>query len=404
MPDRAAHRSWAQAWSEEDPPHAPWGAASSRRTFRYVLPVVVSFLAVVPMGLWLTFKVQHAVGPLFLASALIGVVALLGARRWPGPTVVVVGLSSIVGLVIPQLPPVAAVPFAFAIVSACVRGARVWAFVMVGVALLIPLITFLIAVSPLQSARSLGDLFLLFIAVAVGEATRVRRLRYREFRAAQLERRQSEAERERVRIARELHDVLAHSLSSINVQAGVGLHLMSSRPERAAEALESIKATSKNALDDVRTVLGILRGDDAAPRVPEPDLSALPALVAGSERVRLENRLPEPSPSPSVQLALYRIVQESLTNASRHAPGAAVTVTLDRQEGDVVARIRDDGARRPPAPSPGAGRGILGMRERAELLGGSLQAHPYDGGFEVVARIPAPRMTRMLPNQEGPPS
>lgn len=398
MPFRALHRPWAQPWSDEEPPHAPWGARSSRRTVRLVLPVVISFFAVVPMGLWLTFKVQHAVGPLFLASALVEVFALLGARRWPGPTVVVVGLAAIVGLVIPQLPPVAAIPFAFAIVSACVRGARVWAFVMTGVALLIPLIAFLLAVSPMQSVRSLGDLFLLFIALAVGESIRVRLLRYREYRATQLERRQSEAERERVRIARELHDVLAHSLSSINVQAGVGLHLMSSQPERAAEALESIKTTSKNALDDVRTVLGILRGDDAAPRVPEPDLSALDALVAGAERVRLENRLADPLPTPAVQLAVYRIVQESLTNAGRHAPGAAVTVTIDRQGGDAVVRVRDDGARRAPSPSPGAGRGILGMRERAELLGGSLQAHPYDGGFEVVARIPAPQ------HPEGSPS
>lgn len=377
----------------DEAPHAPWGARSSRRTFRYVFPVVFSFFIVVPLGGWLTFRLHHPAGPLYLVSALLGAALLLGARRWPGPTVVAVGICSIVGLVIPQLPPVAAVPFAFAIVSACVRGARRWAFAMVGVALFIPLIAFIITTEPIQAVRSLGDLFILFIAVAVGEATRVRLLRYREYRSSLQERRRTEAERERVRIARELHDVLAHSLSSINVQAGVGLHLMASQPERAAEALESIKTTSKNALADVRTVLGILRGDDAAPRVPEPDLAALPALVAASrdlgERVVLHNGL-QPEPSPAIQLAVYRIVQESLTNAGRHAPGSSVSVRLDYERGFVTARVTDDGPRRPPAPSPGAGRGILGMRERAELLGGTLQAHPQDGGFEVFARIPVP--------------
>ncbi|NQX13613.1 sensor histidine kinase [Microbacteriaceae bacterium VKM Ac-2855] len=396
-----APTSWPHGWIERDQIDddvAPWSARRSRRTVRYVFPVVVSFFAVVPMGLWLTFRADRPFGALLLVSGVIGVVALLGARRRPGPTVVVVGLCSIAGLAIPSLPPVAAIPFAFAIVSACVRGARIWAFVMVGVALLIPLIAFLLSTEPIQSIRSLGDLFLLLIAVAVGEATRVRRLRYREYRAAMQERRQTEAERERVRIARELHDVLAHSLSSINVQAGVGLHLMASQPERAAEALESIKTTSKNALDDVRTVLGILRGDDEAPRVPEPDLSALPALVTGAAGARLENRLSDPLPPPAVQLAIYRIVQESLTNAGRHAPGSTVSVTIERHDANIVVRVRDDGARSTPAPTPGAGRGILGMRERAELLGGSLEAHPYDGGFEVIARLPA------TPYPKGSPS
>jgi signal transduction histidine kinase len=196
-----------------------------------------------------------------------------------------------------------------------------------------------------------------------------------------------------VRIARELHDVLAHSLSQINVQAGVGLHLMDRQPDKARDALASIKDTSKTALDEVRSVLGVLRAEGSpidAPLVPEPDLGRLPALVAAAGlRVDLDDRLRHAEVPAPVQLALYRIVQESLTNVSRHATGAThVEVTLDRDDDVYRLTVRDDGHGETAGES--GGRGLLGMRERAELLGGHLSAGPADGGgFLVEAEVPA---------------
>jgi signal transduction histidine kinase len=220
-----------------------------------------------------------------------------------------------------------------------------------------------------------------------------------EFRRRAGERRQSAVQAERVRIARELHDVLAHSLSQINVQAGVGLHLMDKQPDKARDALASIKDTSKSALEEVRSVLGVLRAEQAAPDaplVPEPDLSRLGQLVTGYPelRIALEDRLRHDEVPAPVQLAIYRIVQESLTNVARHATGAGeVRVVLERHGGDFRVEVRDDGdAPADRTASESGGRGILGMRERAELLGGHLSAGPApEGGFVVSAAIPAGR-------------
>jgi signal transduction histidine kinase len=176
------------------------------------------------------------------------------------------------------------------------------------------------------------------------------------------------------------------------VQAGVGLHLFESQPERARESLAAIKTTSSQALEEVRGVLGFLRAEgEPAARSPEPDLERLPSLVASFVQaglaVRLTNRLPAGIPSAS-QLAIFRIVQESLTNAGRHAQASEVSVVLEDDGGDHLVTITDDG--RGGDPEAEQGRGLVGMRERAELLGGTLEAGPVPGGgFRVRARIPA---------------
>jgi signal transduction histidine kinase len=207
------------------------------------------------------------------------------------------------------------------------------------------------------------------------------------------QRKQSEVQAERVRIARELHDVLAHSLSQINVQAGVGLHLMEKQPEKAAEALASIKETSKTALDEVRSVLGVLRAeggqDPSAPLVPEPDLSRLPGLAASvtsqGVEVALENGVAD-APK-AVQLAIYRIVQESLTNVVRHARATHARVSISIDKSHYVVAVGDDGTGLSDEIT--GGRGLLGMRERAELLGGTLATGVSPlGGLQVTARIP----------------
>ena len=208
-----------------------------------------------------------------------------------------------------------------------------------------------------------------------------------------------------MRIARELHDVLAHSLSQINVQAGVGLHLIDRDPEQGRAALANIKAASKTALDEVRSVLGVLRDEaaGAAPLVPEPGLAQLPALVDGMREqgvaVALELRLPEGAePARAVELAAYRIVQESLTNVLRHAGGGAARVAVGVEGRMLVLTIDDDGSARTTPPQgrgAGGGRGLEGMRERAALLGGRFQAGPRTGGgFGVRAELPLAPVAR----------
>jgi signal transduction histidine kinase len=324
----------------------------------------------------------------YTCCAAAGGAALVLLRRRPGPAVVVVGASAVLALLLVPLPPVALLPFLVAIVAATVRGARRWALGAAAGALVLPVAQFVLTRDPLTAVRSLGEVILLLAAVAVGEGARVRFARMREAAAAAADRRRFAAEQERLRIARELHDVLAHSLSSITVQAGVGLHLAATRPEAATEALETIRGTSKEALDEVRSVLGLLRGDEQAPVRPEPDLDQVAALVAevrrSGARVTLDDAL-QPRPERPVQLALYRIVQEALTNARRHAPGAALEVALRRDGGDAVARVRDAAA---SGPAIEPGNGILGMTERAALLGGTLRVEREDGWTLVEARIP----------------
>jgi signal transduction histidine kinase len=278
-------------------------------------------------------------------------------------------------------------------VIAVANGARNWvwptlaAFAVVG-----PSLAYVATESSRALVRPLTTSLFLSLLVGIGEFFRSRRERYREISKQVAARQQTAAEAERVRIARELHDVLAHSLSQISVQAGVGLHLFDTQPERARESLAAIKETSGQALEEVRGVLGFLRSpDEPAARAPEPDLSRLPSLIRSFELsglpVTLTNNLAPDIPA-ATQLALFRIVQESLTNAARHAGAAEVTVRLESEGDEYVAIISDNGHATGSTAQPG--RGIVGMRERAELLGGSLSAAPTEGGgFRVEARLPA---------------
>lgn len=224
-------------------------------------------------------------------------------------------------------------------------------------------------------------------------------------RATAAERERTAVASERLRIARELHDVLAHSLSAINVQAGVGLHLLEKNPGQAREALSNIRDTSKDALAEVRTVLGIVREgtsgpapgtlpDDAAPLAPTWDLSGLRDLAdqarADGLDVAVELGAGVGDLPDHVAGVVHRVVQESLTNVRRHAPSARrVTLRVTRDDGVEVV-VADDGV---PAGGPvEPGYGLLGMRERVEGAGGRLSAGPRpDGtGWEVRARLPVP--------------
>jgi signal transduction histidine kinase len=207
---------------------------------------------------------------------------------------------------------------------------------------------------------------------------------------ARQEQQRRQASEERLRIAQELHDVLGHHLSLINVQAGVGLHLMESQPDQARAALGAIKQASAEALREVRAVLATLSPQgEAAPRTPAPGLDRLGDLTddAGlpvQTFIKGEKR----SLPAELDRTAYRIVQEALTNVRRHAGAAAsATVVIEYREDELVVQVVDDGAGAGPVAE---GTGIGGMRERAAAVGGTLTAGPRDriGGFFVRARLP----------------
>jgi signal transduction histidine kinase len=238
----------------------------------------------------------------------------------------------------------------------------------------------------------------LAMTVFVGNAARARSAYLAEMSKAKAERARAKEEQERrqasderLRIARELHDVLGHHLSLINVQAGVGLHLMDNRPEQAREALAAIKTASAEALREVRAVLGVLRPEEeAAPRQPAlgldrlTDLTADAGLPVTTETVGQRRDLPA-----EVDRAAYRIVQEALTNIRRHADtGVAATVSVTYAETELRLSVQNDG---PPAEDEpdgdDNGSGIAGMRARAASLGGTLEAGPLPGGGYLVSAV-----------------
>ncbi|MEV0677045.1 sensor histidine kinase [Actinosynnema sp. NPDC050436] len=199
------------------------------------------------------------------------------------------------------------------------------------------------------------------------------------------ERRDRQVEEERLRIAREVHDVVAHSLAMINVQAGVAAHVADRRPDEAVKALRAIKEASGRALDDLRATLGVLRTGEGV--APVPSLARLPELVGPVPKARVVGD-PGELPAP-VDAAAYRVVQESLTNALRYAPDAtSITIAFTRTPSALEVSVRDDGTG-PQPTAQGSGSGLRGMRERVEALGGGLEAGPLPGGgFEVRAVLP----------------
>ncbi|MEV8436362.1 sensor histidine kinase [Actinosynnema sp. NPDC051121] len=206
----------------------------------------------------------------------------------------------------------------------------------------------------------------------------LRRTRVREQRSRQVE-------EERLRIAREVHDVVAHSLAMINVQAGVAAHVADRRPEEAVKALRAIKEASGHALDDLRATLGVLRTGEGV--TPVPSLDRLDELVKPVPIAKVVGR-PGALPTP-VDAAAYRVVQEALTNAMRYAPDASeIVISFEHTEDALVLTVADDGKARADQPPQGSGSGIRGMRERVEALGGTLDAGPSTRGFTVRAVLP----------------
>jgi signal transduction histidine kinase len=410
MPHRPAllygsgmNRSGPPAWVHHGRGRGPWRGPAGRFGPPFlVLPVVTGLIQVLAAS-----GAARRHGATLPTAALVlllaGPAALLLRRRWR-PVALVVAVAATTAYFTLGYPDGPAFLAALvAVLGALQAGRRILTWVVVWAGFLTYAGMGLIfdwAAHP-SPARLITVGAWLLVTLALGEAARVRSAQFAEVMRARADRERAEAEHrrrqaseERLRIARELHDVLGHHLSLINVQAGVGLHLMDERPEQARAALTAIKQASSEALREVRAVLAALRPEDESPpRSPAPGLDGVPALVGEVRAAGLPvdvtiNGSPRAVPA-EVDRAAYRIVQEALTNVRRHAgDGATATVRVEYGPQELVVSVTDDGS---PMPSDGSdsGSGIGGMRQRVETLGGSFRAEPLTPlGFAVVARLP----------------
>jgi signal transduction histidine kinase len=278
--------------------------------------------------------------------------------------------------------------------------------VIAGVGTTVLATCWLVAASDIEPRAAVGWVFFRIgasvMSAALGESVRTRQVIAADAveRAELAERtREEEARRrvdeERLRIAREVHDTVAHAIAIINVQSGVTAHLLDKRPEGTRAALESIEQTSSQALREMRSILGVLRDDDDG-RAPHPGLGQVDELIDTARRAGLDIRLeraPATTAMPTaVESAAYRILQESITNVIRHVGPTRVRVGIDYGVDSLELRVTNEGghaARNGTRSDALPGRGIVGMRERCQLLGGQLDAGPVaDGGFAVTARLP----------------
>jgi signal transduction histidine kinase len=252
--------------------------------------------------------------------------------------------------------------------------------------------------------RIIPELALFAIAWVLGDNIRTRRayLAELEARAARLEReREEQAERavieERTRIARELHDVIAHNVSVMVVQASAGEDLFDTDPQRARESLSAVASTGRAALTELRRLLGVIRAEEghepAAAYAPQPGIEYLAELVAQIRETGLAVELSvlgEPRELPEgVGLCAYRIVQEALTNTLKHADASQAQVSVRYVSDALELHVVDNGRGAPPVNGDTTGHGLIGMRERVALFGGELSVGPHPGqGFAVMARLP----------------
>jgi signal transduction histidine kinase len=377
---------------------------------------------------WLSRHPRLVDGLLALLMAALGVGSAFGRDRW-----VLVALLLVLAMTIPVVfrrrNPVAA--FSVAVAAGAVQLAvlpgpsgadlaipvllytlaayrpRRISLAGLAVCLVGSIVGVLVWTNGLDLYRKIAVALVLFCGTALiawvfGDSMRYRRAYYAslEERAARLEREadaqaQIATAAERARIARELHDVIAHHVSVMVVQADGAGYALDGNPERARRALAAISATGRQTLTEMRRLLGLLRSGDARTELtPQPGLGQLRELVeqaraAGMSVSLIQEGAPHPLPE-GAELAAYRVVQESLTNTRKHAGlAAAASVTLRYEHDGLVVQVSDNG-RADPAAGDGTGHGLAGMRERVEMYGGTVTAGPLpEGGYCVTARIPA---------------
>ncbi|MFJ3910239.1 sensor histidine kinase [Streptomyces vinaceus] len=362
-------------------PHGPHGPTFMTRT-----PEPLSLLLMVLGAAALVFRRRHTRAVLAVTGALCLLELTTGEPRAP------VAMSTVIAL--------------YTLASRTDRPTtwRVGLLTMTG----LTGVAMLAGPLPWYAQENIGIFAWTGMAAAAGDAVRSRRafigaIRERAERAERT--REEEARRrvaeERLRIARDLHDVVAHHIALVNVQAGVAAHVMDKRPDQAKEALAHVRDASRSALNELRATVGLLRqsGDPEAPTEPAPGLGVLDELVntfrhAGlpvKVMVELGDGARDPLPA-AVDLAAYRVIQEALTNVRKHAgPQVRAEVSVVRVGSSVEVTVLDDGgtAAAGEDADAGGGHGLLGMRERATALGGSCFAGPrFGGGYRVHAVLP----------------
>lgn len=356
------------------------------------LPVLVQSLAHHRRGL-----------ALHVAAALLAMALVLVRRRWPLPTLLA-ALTAAVAVTALAARPTALLPACVVVLFTVAQRydrRMAWQVGALGLAAFIACIA-IVAVNGFFGPELLAGLAWPTLAVAAGDAVRSRReaIEAAEERAARAERsRDEEARRrvaeERLHIARELHDVVAHRIAVVNVQAGVAAHLLRNDPETAEQALAVVRSSARTVLDELAAMLGVLRaeGEDATPLEPMPDLDRLDALVASFVQAGLtvsyETAGAARPVGAATSLAVYRTVQEALTNAHKHGDGRARLRVAHQPDCIVVDVDNAIAAGAAPGEGTASGFGLIGMAERIGAVGGSVTAGPEAGGrFAVHARFP----------------
>ncbi|GAA2942816.1 MULTISPECIES: sensor histidine kinase [Streptomyces] len=382
---------------------------SARHAFLVDLAMVLALMGCAALGSSITLPSATPPDQDKTATVLMGVacLALLKHRTHPRTAVVVSGVSTVAAvalgyLVTPLLlaPVMAALYWLAALTDR--RSTRVY-----GLTTLVALTLAAVFSDSMNHIslllRTIGPIFWLMLPLAAGKTTQLRRayLQSVQARAEHAERTREEEARlrvteERMRIARELHDVVAHHMALANAQAGTAAHLALTNPEQTQRILTDLTGTTSSALRELKAALGLLRDSDDTPGSaalePSPGLGRLPELVAACGSAGLQVTVTtegEPQPlSPGVDLTAYRIVQEALTNVTKHAATEAAHVRLAYTGSRLLITVVDDGPGK-PEPAKGRGFGVVGMRERAHSIGGELCAGPRpQGGFEVTTALP----------------
>jgi signal transduction histidine kinase len=376
-----------------------------------LLAALLSVAALIQVWAGETLPGYREPGLASVAIALLINVPLMWRRRAPLVVLAVVFAATAVG-------DVTAVPYGqgfglilalYTVASACEPRRAIPAFIVVTLGVLVLLTAgALWAPQPVTLDLFFLNLLVIGITWAIGDNVRTRRAYTAELedRAARLERQReadarAAAASERARIARELHDVVAHHVSVMAVQAGAARRVVATQPDRARDAVEAIEGTARQALTELRRLLGVLRRGDrpAGPEpgpalAPQPGLGELEALAEQARRAGLRFELVtegEPRPLPAaIDLSAYRIVQEALTNTLKHANAARARIAVRYGRDEVELTVADDGRGIVDADELAAGgHGLIGMRERVALFGGDLTIGPRPGGgLRVAARLP----------------
>ncbi|MFE9956954.1 sensor histidine kinase [Micromonospora sp. NPDC005299] len=349
--------------------------------------LVIGLAGTAPAGLNQGVEAGPAAYPLVVVAAL----AVAVRRRWPLATLAVVTAASTAYLVLGYpYGPILLSFFVAVYTVAAYRPARLAASAA-GVALLVLLTHVFVGVRPPGLVGLMPAAAWVVVPFAVGVTVRLGRENAARSRTDEARRL---ADAERLRVAREVHDVVGHGLAAIHMQAEIALHLLAKRPEQGETALRAISRTSKEALDELRVTLTVVRRDEAdAQRAPAPGLDQVPQLrdrLTGAGVPVTVTVDGEPRRLPvAVDLAAYRVVQESLTNVLRHAGQATAAVRLRYSPAGVAVEVTDTGRGAATGPGAGGGFGLAGMRERVTALGGAFSAGPVaGGGFRVYATLP----------------